>query len=366
MRVGAKLRGMKPLLYLNGRLIVANGARLYWINRELSELEHIATLPVHSLRRWVGMNRLAARALRFEAGPAVQLGTSLQFFVFLEGQGFLVDTQTGAVQIEPVRPRGRAPLMMTYNPEGREAAEGIYFGDYFSNATKSPAQIWHRGKNGEWHVAHSFAQGEVNHIHAVTPDSYNGALYILTGDYGSAPSIWLAKGFFSSVEKILDQGQQSRSCWIKPDEDHLLFATDTHLESNALYSLDRQDFGKPGAVRKVTDTIGSSIYAVHDSTGLSYFSTAVEPDVATGKYWADLLTRQRGPGITEPVSAIYAGSNATGFRRVFEAPKDAWPLRLFGFGTFCFPAGTAPDTGWVHCYARGLKGIDGMTLLLES
>ena len=102
-------------------------------------------------------------------------------------------------------------------------------------------------------------------------------------------------------------------------EEGLYFSTDTPLETNYIYLLDRK-----GELSQLASINSSSIYGCRVGTNL-FFSTMVEPsavnkdrsvhlygaDIASQKSWQSLLTWQ----------------------------KDVWPMRFFQYGNAFLPDG---------------------------
>jgi hypothetical protein len=366
MRIVKKIRGIKPLLYVGDRLIIAKGTTLYWATLDLKNFEKIMQLPSTFWKSLAGRNRFLSRILRLPIGPAIQIGDRLEILIWSLGRAYRVDLQTGTFDVENVSPQGRAPLSMIYNADLEFFPVGVYFGEYFSNRAKRPAWIWHRSDQGEWTRVFEYGQDEINHIHAVVADPIGKSLVVLTGDYDHAPRIWTIAPGFKQATPIVVPEQNSRACWILPENDNLVYATDTHLEANSVRYINRADFDETQKSNKMCDTIGSSIYAMTTTDGQTYFSTAVEPDEPTGSKFKDIFTRRWGPGIDGPQCAIYRGNSKDGFSLVYKKNTDGLPLRLFGFSAFSFPHGVAPSGGAIHCHASGIKGADGCTLLLEN
>ena len=366
MRIVRKIPRTKPLLYIGDRLIVARGTTLYWADLELKEFKKITRLPCTVSQSLRSHSKLLSRVFRLQIGPAIQVDDSATILVWAFGEVYKVDIETGRNTVESISPQGRSPLSMVYNSDLDIGPAGVYFGEYFSNKTKKSAWIWYRNDHGIWSRIFEFEQGEVNHIHALTVDPYSRKFLALTGDYDHAPRIWELEPGFRKATPIVKPEQNSRACWILPEEDYLIYATDTHLAPNSIRRIKRSGYNSEKPSEKITDTIGSSIYFVINKHGQVCFSTAVEPGEPSGSKIRNILTRQWGPGIKGPQCGLYFGSSQTGFNLIYQEKVDGLPLRLFGFGAFSFPSGINPLDGKIHCYASGLKNCDGHTLLLEQ
>lgn len=366
MRLIKKIPNVQPLLYFDGHLIVAKNASLYWVNGDLTCFEKITSLPLGIRHRLTRKSRHLTRVFRSQVGPAIRLGTRNEILVWLLGKVYKINVKTGSFEEEDVRPQGRAPLSMCYSSGQNELPPGVFFGEYFSNPSKAPAFIWHRDERGNWSRIFKFSAGEINHIHAIVVDPYCPQLVVLTGDYGEAASIWSVDTSFRYARRLALAGQNSRACWIIPAENNFVYATDTHFEPNSVRRISRNTCGPKIESEMVSQTMGSSIYSLSGIDNTMYFSTAVEPGKPGRSRLTNMLTAQWGPGINGPYCAIYGGNDSVGFRPLFKRQVDGLPLRLFGFGSFSFPSGRSPASGYIHSYASGIKGLDGHTLLLEA
>lgn len=357
------LRGYKPLLYWGGELLLAHGFDLILADLALNRLRRVAVLPSGRFRRTLTGTRLISRLLRLEVGPACALDDGSAILVCHQGSVFRVDLSTGAVVHEFSLPHGGRPLQLT-NLDIKGFARGIYMGEYFSNANKGEARIFHRNAAGHWSTAFTFAAGEINHVHNIVPDLARECVYVLTGDFGDAACIWQAKDGFQSVARMISPGQNSRACWLQVESDSLIYATDTQLELNHLNRVSINASGDAG-VRHLQTLGGSSIYRAESQPGSLVFSTAVEPDQVRGNKFLALFSRRRGAGILSDMAHIYAGHIGADLLPIYSARKDVWPFRLFQFGSLQFPGGQCPVPGLIHAYATALTGIDGCTMVLD-
>ena len=94
---------------------------------------------------------------------------------------------------------------------------------------------------------------------------------MLTGDYGDECRILRAACDFSRVEAVLQGKQQARAVAAIPTEDGLYFSSDTPLEPNYIYRLDRQE-----SLLQLAPISSSSIYGCRVGSRV-FFSTMVEP-----------------------------------------------------------------------------------------
>jgi len=144
---------------------------------------------------------------------------------------------------------------------------------------------------------------------------------VLTGDYGDECRILRATCDFSRVEPVLQGQQQTRAVAAIPTADGLYFSSDTPLESNYIYRLDRQD-----SLLQVAPISSSSIYGCRVGTRV-FFSTMVEPSEVN----RDRQVRVYGSDKTNV--------DARTWRSLLVWQKDPWPMGLFQYGNAVVPDG---------------------------
>ncbi len=166
------------------------------------------------------------------------------------------------------RSRGTRPLHITAVP-----AAAVFWGEYFDNAARDEVHIYAPSDAGAtWAVAYTFPRGAILHVHNVIHDPWEDCLWVLTGDYGDECRILRASCDFSRVETVLQGNQQARAVALVPLADGLYFSSDTPLESNYVYRLDRQR-----KLSQIATISSSSIYGCRVGDQI-FFSTMVEPE----------------------------------------------------------------------------------------
>jgi hypothetical protein len=211
--------------------------------------------------------------------------------------------------------RGTRPLHITAVPGGV-----IYWGEYFDNPSREQVHIYASTDGGEtWGIAYTFPKGAIRHVHNIVHDPWLECLWVFTGDYGEECRILRAACDFSRIESVLQGQQQARAVAAIPTADGIYFASDTPLESNYIYHLDRQQ-----SLRQIAKISSSSIYGcrVRDQV---FFSTMVEPSE---------INRDRHV-------RLY-GTTAHGdqeCRPLLSWKKDRWPMGLFQYGNALMPDG---------------------------
>jgi len=209
--------------------------------------------------------------------------------------------------------RGTRPLHIAATPDGR-----VYWGEYFDNASREEVHVYGSQDDGaSWQVAYTFPPGAIRHVHNVVYDRWEDCLWVLTGDYGDECRLLRASCDFSRVEIVLSGNQQVRAVAAVPATHGLYFATDTPLEKNFVYRMDRD-----GGVARLAALSSSSIYGCSAGDAL-FFSTMVEPSAVN----PDQSVR------------VYGAREGGDWRSLVSWRKDAWSMRFFQYGNAFIPDG---------------------------
>ena len=235
--------------------------------------------------------------------------------------------------------RGTRPLHITAVPNG-----SIFWGEYFDNAARAEVHIYASIDAGQtWHIAYTFPERSIRHIHNIVYDDWEDCLWILTGDYGGECRILRASCDFSQVETVLQGNQQARAVALVPMHDALYFSSDTPLESNSIYRLDRR-----GNLSRVIPISSSSIYGCRAANHI-FFSTMIEPSETN-------LDRQ---------VRIYASDqSAQNWQPQLAWEKDLWPQRFFQYGNAFLPDGEN-STPYLAVTTIAVKSDDMTTSLYD-
>ena len=209
--------------------------------------------------------------------------------------------------------RGTRPLHITAAPAG-----AVFWGEYFDNPDRDEVHIYVSTDAGAtWNVAHTFPKHAIRHVHNMVYDSWGDCLWILTGDYGDECRILRASCDFSRVDTVLQGNQQARAVALVPAEDGLYFSSDTPLEANYIYRLDRQ-----GKLSQLASISSSSIYGCRVGQNI-FFSTMVEPSEVN----------------TDSHVRIYGSREGQAWQPLLAWQKDRWPMRFFQYGNAFLPDG---------------------------
>src|SRR5258708_25973618 len=264
----AAFPGLRALAWDGDILCASRGYTLLKMRARSPRLEWtpVARYQPAWWRRLTSGSRLSHRLMRdgFH-GLAVHPGGNLIAAV----PGAIVTLRRGEndFQVSHKILRGTRPLHITCTPEGR-----TYWGEYFDNAQRDEVYIYVSEDEGlHWEVAHAFPRGAIRHVHNIAYDRWQKCLWIFTGDYGKECRILRALPDFTEVEVVIAGDQQARAVAVVVDEDGLFFASDTPLEKNHLYHMDRK-----GRVEPRCELPSSSIYGCRTRGGM-FFSTMIEP-----------------------------------------------------------------------------------------
>lgn len=209
--------------------------------------------------------------------------------------------------------RGTRPLHIAVTPERR-----LFWGEYFDNARRDEVHIYASEDGGlTWDVAYSFPRGEIRHVHNIIYDEWANCLWILTGDDGAECRVLRATCDFRSVDVVISGNQQARAVALVTNQDALYFSSDTPLEANHVYRLDRA-----GGLTTVAALASSSIYGCRVGNAI-FFSTMVEPSAVNSVRSV----------------CLYGSRGGTRWGRVLEWKKDRWPMAWFQYGNAFLPDG---------------------------
>jgi hypothetical protein len=234
--------------------------------------------------------------------------------------------------------RGTRPLHIAATPEGQ-----LFFGEYFDNPDRGEVHIYGSSDRGEsWHIAHTFPKGAIRHVHNIAHDPWENCLWILTGDYGTECRVLRASCDLKTIDVAMSGNQQARAVAVVPAPEGLYFSSDTPLEANHVYHLDRQ-----GNLSTLSDLESSSIYGCRVGDAI-FFTTMVEPSE-----------------INETRSVHLYGSHAPGeWRPLCEWKKDRWSMRFFQYGNALLPDG-ANSTPYLAVSTVAVERDDLVTTIFK-
>ena len=214
----------------------------------------------------------------------------------------------------------------------RNGKKEIVFGDYGGKDTDGNIGVYRYADFKVERIA-CFNGSKIDHIHRVDYDKYRDCYWIFTGDSDSASGIWRLEYGSGVIEEYLKGSQQLRSCVCFILENKIIYATDSPIEKNYIYSIDIKD----KKINQICGIPGTCIYGhrqVIDGEEIYFLATAVEPDTKLDKI-RYRLTYKLGEGIQDRYVHLLAG-NQNEFKEVWKTKKDNWPMWLFQFGNIRF------------------------------
>jgi hypothetical protein len=305
----------RALAWNRDHLYASRGYRL--LRAKIENPTNLTWAPVGTFRpvlrrRLSVMNRLTSRLFR-DGFHALVVLPSAGLVAAVPGAILALRPNDSEFRQTHTITRGTRPLHITALPGG-----AVFWGEYFDNPSRDEVHIYASSDGGAtWSIAYTFPKGAIRHIHNIVHDPWADCLWVLTGDYGDECRILRASSDFSRVEIVLQGKQQARSVAAVPTEDGLYFSSDTPLESNSVYRLDRQ-----GRVQRLAAISSSSIYGCRVGNQI-FFSAMVEPsDVNRDRH-----------------VRIYGSTGASSWQPVLAWQKDRWPMGLFQYGNAFLPDG---------------------------
>jgi hypothetical protein len=320
----ARFPRLRALAWDGDQLYAARGYELLHAriqDPDRPELDHIEWKPLGrfhpALRRRLSVaNRLTARLFRdgFHALAVLPSGA-----IIAAVPGAIITLRPGKTDFRVTHSitRGTRPLHITAVPGG-----AVYWGEYFDNAQREEVHIYASHDGGEkWDVAYTFPKGAIRHVHNIVYDPHENCLWVLTGDYGDECRILRADCDFGKVESVLQGNQQARAVALVPMKDGLYFSSDTPLEQNYIYRLDRA-----GTLSRLAPVSSSSIYGCCVGNRI-FFSTMVEPSA---------VNQDRHVRIYGNNAAAHSTEN---WQPLLSWKKDRWPMTYFQYGNAFLPDG---------------------------
>lgn len=224
-----------------------------------------------------------------------------------------------------------------------DAAGRILWGEYNSSYRHGlPVAIYTSDDGGRtFAIAHVLKPGSTLHVHNLLYDAAADGYWVFTGDYDDEPGIGWLSSDLTRFEWIAKGRQEYRLVEAFDFGDCLVYATDTHLEPNAIIR-----FHKTTArTERLQELDGSCIYACRLGEWL-VVSTTVEPSSVN----------------RSPYASLWISRDGERWRRVYQAKKDVWNGRYFQFGSLVLPRGIGAG-GTLLFSGQALEGIDGRSFL---
>lgn len=295
--------------------------------------EDIARLKMAFPYSLAPLFRPVQRLFRAEIYKMHRSGDSL--VALAKGGVYAGSIHSGKLELSHAVVRGSRPISLAVGPD-----QSVFFGEYHMNQERGPIRIYGSKDLKAWSVVYEFPAGEIRHIHGIFYDKYAQCFWLLVGDFGREPGIAKCSLDFSEIHFVRRGQQNVRVVSLICRPEGLLFATDSELEPNAVYFMDRD-----GTSMKKLHAMESSTFHVGLFGEWKMFGTVTEPsktnDSSTVHIWgtADQQT----------------------WHRFAQYNKDYWPF-LFQFGTVFFPEGETEKLNEVIYSGTAVDAIDNYTV----
>lgn len=299
---------------------------------------HLFTLPGSAVGRFSSRLGLWRRLLR--SGVHHLLPVADDRYVAFAHRSIVAVHAAGPRPTFSVSPvAGSRPLKVCAAPDGT-----LYYGEYSNRPGGEQGAIFRSADHGScWELCHRIPQ--VRHIHGVFHDPYGGGLWITTGDDDEESGIWCTTDGFATVDRLVGGNQQARCISLLFTADHIYFGSDTPLEGNFIYRMERESL----LLERLQPVAGSVFHACRIGEYL-VFSTAVEPS---------RVNRGRE-------AQVWASADGTNWRLIRTYLKDPYPRRLFQYGQVFFPAGTGSSPVLWHTPFAVQDGRGSSTINLDE
>jgi hypothetical protein len=340
IEVIATLPRFRALAWHRDRLFASHGYDLYSARMIAPQvqLQKVATYSPKWQRRISSRTALTSRLFR-DGFHTLSVLPSGNLVAAVPGAIVTLCKGESEFQITHQVERGTRPLHIASTPDGR-----VFWGEYFDNAQRSEVHIFGSPDGGlTWDVAHTFPMRSIRHVHNIVYDQWAGCLWIFTGDYESECKIIRASTDLSSLNEVIAGNQQCRAVAAVTCPEGIYFASDTPLEKNYIYLLDRS-----GRIHKLESIPGSSIYGCRNRNGI-FFSTMVEPSDVN-----------RTRNVT-----LVGSNNGAAWDQLARWPKDRWSMRFFQYGNAFLPDGDN-TTDVLAATTIAVRGADLMTTIWRT
>lgn len=298
---------------------MSRGARLYRSVDGGASWRKFLTLPRSAKERIKGITELSRRLFRqhishvAETEGGIVIIAARRIFAYR-----IIGDRPTLAAVTPLV--GSRPLVLC------DAGQWLYYGEYRSNAERSPVRIFGSDDGGiTWSAVHTFKA--VRHIHGVFKDPYAGALWVTTGDDDAEAAIWVSDDGLATCRRVVSGSQQARAITLLFREDAVYFGTDTPREQNFICRLDRAS----ESVTTLQQVEGSVFHGCTTSQGL-FLSTACEPNLVNSARHV----------------SVWGSRDGQVWQQLAVFPKDIWHLKLFQYGQIFFARGQQDsDDLWV-------------------
>jgi hypothetical protein len=300
----------RVLSFFESSLFVQEGNQLLLVDAWNGKLIRRWKIPALNI---LDLNRQLSRLMRLGIHSLLPLDRQKAIIV-TRNQISRIDLSDGSIDAKFSDFRGKRPLFITQTDQGR-----IYFGEYYNNPERDTVRIFGSFDQGKsFEVVYRFSPHSIRHVHGVFFDPYSNHVWVTTGDLDQESKIMRTGDDFQTLEQVVGGNQKYRAVQLIFTPDYVYFGSDTPLEENYLYRLNRDT----NQVESLQEIEGSVFYGCKVGRAL-FFSTVVEPS-----------------RINQDTTVYLWGSeDGQKWHRIKKYPKDPLPLKVFQYGQIRFPVG---------------------------
>lgn len=305
--------------YLDGETVYAfRGPVLYISYDNGLSWERRLKLPLHGFEQIQAGHPYLRRLFRSAVHHLIPLD-ELQFICLWKKTFFKLDIRDNtARRLNGVQ--GARPLALC------RYKEKLFYGQYCNNPDRNPVSIYQSIDNGlTWEAVFTFSN--IRHIHGIFLDPFYESLWVTTGDRDDEAALWITKDHFQTMDKIIGGSQKTRIVQPLFSPEAVFFASDAPQETNYIYRVDRQT----KRVQPLQQIDGTVFFGFQDNCSLN-FATVYEgsnPDHL-------------------PETAVWRSCDGRNWKKIWSAPKDLLPPKLFQYGQILFPGGKGlPNELWI-------------------
>lgn len=295
----------KVLHTTDNYIFFCKGLTIYKRSIVTNGISKFIDLEVQPFIRWGANFELLSRFFRAHIHHMIEDGIGGFYIIYLKS--LLRVNKNGTPYSAPVKLIGNRPLCVTlFN-------NYLVYGEYCDNSVRESVGVY---KFDGVKLDLFFNVSGVRHIHGVFYDKHSSELYVTTGDYHNEAGIWKFDESGSCLSPVLVGGQQCRAVQLLFDEENIYFGTDTPIEQNYIYKLNK----KSKTLSEVAKVSSSVFYGTYWQSSF-IFSTVVEPS----KY-----------NRTKTIEIWQIYQNSPRLLRTYN--KDFWSMKYFQYGQVSFPS----------------------------
>ncbi|MBA7582847.1 hypothetical protein ES708_24785 [subsurface metagenome] len=292
-------------------MITSKGAQVN-INYNEEKIPDITfALPLPPKFRLRALSNLSSRLFRCSIHHAIRINENI---IVLIGFGviYTYDLKANRLNQDVMPVYGKRPLNLCADNDSM-----LYYGEYSGNQERSPVYVYGSNTKGK-HFLPVWRFTGIRHVHGVFHDHYDNRIWVTTGDNDEESGIWVTNDRFKTLDKVIGGSQQMRAVQLLFTEDHVYFGSDTPLEKNHIYRMEKET----GQLEKLQE-VESSVFWGCKVGNCLFFSTVVEPSKVNK--CKDVC--------------IWGSKDGEKWKCVARFRKDIWPMKLFQYGQIFFPVG---------------------------